>query len=215
MNKLIIFDLDGTVIDTICDLCDAMNNMLADFGFRQITIDQMKKNIGGSTREIVKLSIGQKVSEQILDKCVDVFTNYYISGGSPKTKPFENIKEVIANLKERGYNITALSNKPQNEIAPLYEKVLMPLGFDKVVGLSEKVIPKPNPSGALSLVKEFGACEQSAYFIGDGETDVLTAINANLNFIAVLWGNRDKEILSKYGAKVFAKEPTDLLDLIK
>ena len=215
MNKLIIFDLDGTVIDTINDLCDAMNFMLVDFGYKQISVEQMKKNIGGSTREIVRLSISQEITDQQLDRCVDVFTDYYIGGGSPKTKPFENIKEVIVDLKKRGYKIVALSNKPQYEINPLYDRVLKPLGFDKVVGLSESVLPKPNPSATLSLIKEFDATNKTTYFIGDGETDVMTAINAKVNCIAVLWGNRDKEFLSKYGAKVFAKEPFELLELIK
>lgn len=215
MQKLVVFDLDGTVIDTIEDLCDSMNIMLEKFNFRKINTKQMSEAVGGSTREIVRLSIGQKIPDELLDECTDFFAKNYIERRSPKTKPFEGIKEVILELKARGYKITALSNKPQVEIDPIYDRILKPLGFDKVVGLSEKVVPKPDPSGALLLVKEFGASQETTYFIGDGETDVMTAVNANLNCIAVLWGNRDKEFLSNYGAKVFANKPSELLDLIK
>lgn len=215
MNKLVIFDLDGTVLDTIEDICDAMNLMLEKFGFKKINVDKMKKALGGSSREIVRLSIEREISEDLLTECENFYTKKYIEGGSPKTKPFDGIKEVICELKERGYNVVALSNKPDYEIVALADKVLLPLGFDRIVGLSEKIVPKPDPSGATSLVKEFNASKENTYLIGDGETDVMTAINADINCIAVLWGNRDKEFLSKYGAKVFAREPKELLELIK
>lgn len=215
MNKLAIFDLDGTVIDTIEDICDAMNKMHAKFGFRPIGVAEMKAALGGSSRDIVRLAIGQPISEDLLTECERYYTKQYIDGASPKTKPFEHIKGVIDQLKMRGYKIVALSNKPDYEIVALADRVLSPLGFDKIVGLSEKVAPKPNPDGALSLIKEFGASPESTYLIGDGETDVMTAVNAKVNCVAVLWGNRDKEFLAKYGATVFAQQPSDLLEILK
>ncbi len=214
MNKLVIFDLDGTVIDTVEDLCDSMNVMLEKYNFSKINVKQMSESIGGATKEIVRLCIGEKISEQLLDECTEYFVKRYIGGRSPKTKPFDGIKEVVFALKKRGYKITALSNKPQVEIEPIRDRLLVPLGFDKIVGLSESVVPKPNPSGALSLINEFGASKQTTYFVGDGETDVMTAINAGVNCVAVLWGNRDREFLASYGAKVFAEQPKDLLELI-
>lgn len=215
MQKLVIFDLDGTVIDTIEDICDAMNKMLIKYGFKTITTHQMKKAVGGSSRDIVRLAIGEKISDELLDECEAYYTQTYVDGGSPKTKPFEGMMEVILALKERGYKITALSNKPQLEIDPIYDRVLKPLGFDRVVGLSEKVVPKPNPSGAKFLMQEYNASPETTYLVGDGETDVMTAKNANVNCVAVLWGNRDKEYLSRYGAEFFANQPFELLNLIK
>lgn len=215
MKKLVIFDLDGTAIDTIEDICDAMNKMAKHYGFNKVSVDQMKKALGGSSREITRLAIGKKIPDQLLDECEAYYTREYIAGGSPKTKPFDKIKEVIAQLKNRGYKIVALSNKPDNEIVVLKERLLDPMGFDKVVGLSDKVAPKPDPTATLNLMQEFNVGKQDTYFVGDGETDVLTAINAGVNLVAVLWGNRNKEFLSNYGAKVFANNPLELLDIIK
>ncbi len=215
MKKAVIFDLDGTVIDTINDITDAMNEMTKKFGFRKVSVEVMKASLGGDTKDIVRLAIGEKISEELLDKCAECYATTYINSGSPKTEVFSGMSEVIKELKNRGYIILALSNKPDVEIAPLTDRLLKPLGFDKVVGLSEKVVPKPEPDGALSLLKEFNASAENSYFVGDGETDILTGINAKITPIAVLWGNRDKEFLQGYGAKIFAKTPEELLTLIK
>ena len=214
-NKAVIFDLDGTVIDTIYDITDAMNVMTEKFGFRKVSVDVMKASLGGDTKDIVRLAIGQVISEELLDKCAECYATTYINSGSPKTEVFKGMEKVIRELKERGYIILALSNKPDVEIAPLADRLLKPLGFDKVVGLSEKVVPKPKPDGALLLLKEFNASAGNSYFVGDGETDILTAINAKITPIAVLWGNRDKEFLKGYGAEIFARSPEELLNLIK
>ena len=125
------------------------------------------------------------------------------------------MEKVIKQLKNRGYKLFAVSNKPNFEIDAIYERVLAPLGLDAVIGLSEKVSPKPNPEGTLNLLKKFDVAIENAYFVGDGETDVMTALNAKINCIAVLWGNRNKDFLSKYGATVFANTPEELLSLIK
>ena len=215
MNKVVIFDLDGTVIDSIEDIADAMNSMLVHYGFEKISIDEMKSALGGSSMDIVRCSIKKEIPNQLLVQCHDFYQHEYMSGGSPKTKPFKGIEKVITILKERGYKISALSNKPDTEIAIIFDRLLKPLGFDSVMGLSDKVEPKPNPSGALKILENFDANPETSYLVGDGETDVLTAINAKINSIGVLWGNRDKEFLSRYGAKVFAYTPEDLLELIK
>ena len=215
MNKAVLFDLDGTVMDSLLDLTDAMNAMLIKFGFNVITPEQMRAVLGAPSREIVRLSINKQISEQLLDECLDSYTEFYVGGKSPKTFVFDGIKNVIDQLKKRGFKIFAVTNKPVHEIEPIKERLLVPLGFDKVLGVTDGVEPKPNPKGTLNLLKEFDIKPENAYFVGDGETDVLTAINAKVNCIAVLWGNRDKEFLSKYGATTFAKNPEELLEIIK
>jgi len=215
MNKIVIFDLDGTLIDSIQDITDAMNKMLISNGFKAVSERQMKLNLGGSSREIVSLSIGEQISEERLTKCEREYTGYYIDAKSPKTRPFDGLREVLSELKARGYNLVALSNKPDYEIEPIFERVIAPLGLDMTVGLSDKVEPKPNPNGALNILKKFAVEKENAYFVGDGETDVMTAQNAGIECIAVLWGNRDRAFLEKFGAKNFAENPKQLLDLIK
>ncbi len=214
MEKVVIFDLDGTVIDTIYDITDAMNLTLINFGFPPITVEKMKSCVGGDSKEIIRQAIGKEISNDLLDKCVAFYTEKYVSNGSPKTKLFNGIDIVISDLKKRGYKICALSNKPDHEIAPLKETILKPLGFDMVVGVSEKVAPKPSTKGVEYILKTLNANKENSYLVGDGETDIITAIKSSLNCIGVLWGNRTREFLEKFGAKTFAKNPGELLKLI-
>ena len=215
VSKAVIFDLDGTVTDTVADILDAMNDMLVKFGFDTISEEQMKNNLGGSSEEIVALSIGKEIERGKLLECVDYYARTYIENNSPKTTVFNGVKEVVAELKNRGYKLAVLSNKPDVEIAPIFERIIKPLGFDLVVGLSDEVKPKPNPEATLNILKNWDVLPENAYFVGDGETDVITAINANIKVVSVLWGNRSREFLSRYGAKVFAEKPQDLLEIIK
>ncbi len=214
-KKAVIFDLDGTIIDTAEDIKDAMNFMLSKYGFETISVERMKECLGGDRQEIVRLSIGREISEELLNECAEVYAQKYIDSKSPKTKVFDGISEVIYELKKRGYYIIVLSNKPQVEMGPLNEKLLGKLNLDELVGLREDILPKPNPQGALNLLKKYNVDPKNAYFIGDGETDILTGINANITPIAVLWGNRNREFLSKIGAEIFAEKPEDLLEIIK
>lgn len=213
-NKVVLFDLDGTLIDSAQDITDAMNKMLSNRGFDKITIEEMRSFLGAHAKEIVRLSIKKEIPDSELDDCLIEYTNNYIGSGYPKTKPFDNIPEVLAVIKERGFRFGAVSNKPVEELVQL-QSLFESLGIEEVLGLSGEIPPKPNPYGARLIMEKLGGTEDTTYFVGDGETDVMTAINANMNCVAVLWGNRNQEFLEKYGATVFAKKPTDLLDIIK
>ena len=214
-NKAVLFDIDGTLLDTAEEITDAMNKMLVRRGFETVDAEQMKTFLGGSARDIVSLSIGREIDEDLLMECVAEYTDYFMKSNSAKIKPFDGIKEAIAALSERGYKIGALSNKPEYEVELIRESILKPLGIEFSYGSREGVTPKPDPQGAYIMLEEMGADIEHSYFVGDGETDVLTAINSGMNGIAVLWGNRSREFLSEYGATVFAEAPLDLLDIIK
>ena len=213
-NKVVLFDLDGTIIDSVLDITDAMNKMLLNHGYNEITIAEMQSFLGAHAKEIVRLSIKKEIPDSELEKCLEEYQKNYIGSGYPKTMPFDQIPEVLATIKERGYKFGAVSNKPVEELTPLKD-LFDRLGLEEVLGLSSEVPPKPNPYGARLIMEKLGGTEDTTYFVGDGETDVMTAINANMNCVAVLWGNRNQEFLEKYGATVFAKKPTDLLDIIK
>lgn len=214
-NKAVLFDIDGTLLDTAEEITDAMNKMLIRRGFETVTPEQMKTFLGGSARDIVSLSIGKEIDETLLMECVVEYTDNFMNSKSAKIKPFEGIKEAIAVLSERGYKIGALSNKPEYEVELIRESILVPLGVTFSYGERQGIAPKPDPQGAYIMLEEMGASAEDSYFIGDGETDVLTAINSKMNGIAVLWGNRSREFLAGYGATVFADRPEDLLDIIK
>ena len=214
-NKAILFDIDGTLLDTVEEITDAMNKMLVNRGFDTVTPEQMKSYLGGSARDIVSLSIGRDIDEKLLVDCVDEYTCFFMGNNSAKIRPFDGIRETISALSARGYKIGALSNKPEYEVELIRDTILKPLGVELSYGTRDGVAPKPDPQGAYIMLEEMGAAPESSYFVGDGETDVLTALNSKMNGVAVLWGNRSREFLSEYGATVFAESPEELLDIIQ
>ncbi len=214
MNKLVIFDLDGTLIDSLPDIYEQMNLSLKHFNYPLCTMGQIRQYIGNGARHLVKCSFGN-LTEQDLDQKLEYYNKIYTACGSPKTHVFEGMDKVIVVLKKMGYKLAILTNKPQMTTDKVYEKYLKQFGFDMVVGQSNNVKCKPDKTATLNILKELGVSEENAYFIGDGQTDIETAYNANIKHIAVLWGYRDKEQLEKVGANTFAYTPSDILDLIQ
>ena len=215
MNKLVIFDLDGTLIDSITDISDNINVMLDKFGYPKRTIDEIKQFVGNGARKIVERSLPSDISEEKIDECLAFYNDLYTNCGSPKTRLYEGMKETLLTLKERGYKLAILTNKPQETTNEVYKKYLSIYNFDMVVGQQVGKQIKPNPETTEEIIIKLGADKEQTYFIGDGETDIQTAINAKVKNIAVLWGFRTKEQLLSVGAKEFAVQPTQLLSIIK
>lgn len=214
MNKAVIFDLDGTLLHTLPDIFDHVNITLKHFGYPERTEKEVMAFIGCGARNLIKCSLPEGLSEERVSECHDYYNKAYTGSNSPKTKLFDGIKEVVKNLKERGYKVAILTNKPQETTDNVHQRYMSDMGFDKVVGQSKSVKVKPDPTAAQAILKEFGVEPNNCYFVGDGETDVLTSLNLKSKGIAVLWGYRSKEQLKEAGATVFANEPKDLISLI-
>ena len=214
MQKAVIFDLDGTLLDTLEDLTDSINEMLKYFGYRTVTKEHVRKIIGSGAKKLIADALPEKLSDEEFVKRLEVYNRIYNASGSPKTKLFDGIAEVVKELKNRGYKIAVLSNKPQPSTDKVYEKYLKDLPFDMVVGENPKFKCKPDPAGALYILEKFGVSPENAYMVGDGETDVLTALNAKTHGVCALWGNRTNEQLQAVGGTVFAENPIDLLKII-
>ncbi len=214
MNKLVIFDLDGTLIHSLPDILEQMNLTLEHFNYPLCTENQIRQYIGNGARHLVKCSFGN-LTEEDLDQKLAYYNKIYTACGSPKTHVFEGMDKVMLELKKMGYKLAILTNKPQITTDKVYQKYLKQFDFDMVVGQSNNVKCKPDKTATLNILKELGVSQENTYFIGDGETDIQTSYNANVKHIAVLWGYRDKEQLEKVGAKTFARLPLDILDIIK
>ena len=213
MNKTVIFDLDGTLLDTLTDILEQMNIALKHFGYPERSYNEMRAFIGNGARKLVERSFGD-LNEQTIQEKLDYYNKIYTVCGSPKTGLFAGIDKVLLNLKERGYKLAILTNKPQMTTDDVYKTYLEKFGFDKVVGQSGSVKCKPDKTATLNILKELDTLPENAYFVGDGETDIITAKNAGIKSIAVLWGYRDKEQLVEAGATTFAIQPQDLISLI-
>lgn len=215
MNKLVIFDLDGTLLDSITDISDNINVMLKKFGYPERKVEEIMQFVGNGARKIVERSLPFAVSEEELNERLAFYNDLYTNCGSPKTKVYDGMGETLIALKEKGYKIAILTNKPQETTNEVYKKYLSEYNFDIVVGQRAEKKTKPDPSTTFEIINALGASVDSTYFVGDGEADVEVAINAGVKGIAVLWGFRTKDQLLKVGAKEFVSTPSDLLKVIK
>lgn len=214
MNKAIIFDLDGTLIHSLEDIKDSLNVTLARYGHPLVDDCEAKKNIGNGARRLVKDSIKEKLTDAEIDERLAFYNDVYTQSGSPKTRLFDGVNKLLSTLKSKGYKLAILTNKPQATTDEVYKKYLSHYEFDCVIGQSSAFEKKPAPDGAIEIMKRLGVLPENTFFVGDGETDVLTAINSLTKGIAVLWGYRSKEQLIEAGAKTFVSTPEELADIL-
>lgn len=215
MAKLVVFDLDGTLIDSLLDIEVYINQMLKKYGYKERTYNELRLLIGDGAKNLVKNAIGQDISEELLQERLAFYNTNYTKSGSPKTKIYDGIKKVLVTLKNKGYKIAVLTNKPQETTDKIIEKYFDFVEFDAVIGSTSSRKRKPDKEETVKLMQRFNACNDDVYFVGDGEADFLTAQNACVKSISVLWGYRDREFLKSFGAKNFVNQPLELLNLIK
>ncbi len=214
MNKLIIFDLDGTLIDSLPDIAHNVNLALEKFGYKKREYSEIMNFIGNGARRLVKDCMGRGVTDGEVDECLKFYNELYTNSGSPKTGLFDGVAQMLKRVKQSGYKISILTNKPQITTDNVYDNYLKQFEFDMVVGQSDKIKCKPNKEGAEFIMKTLDVRPENCYFIGDGETDVLTAINAGVNAISVLWGYRSKAQLEEAGGKIFVQTPLEILSVL-
>ena len=214
MKSIIIFDMDGTILNTLGDLADSVNYALKLCGWPERGEDEIRKALGNGVKALIEKSVPQGASEEETLKCLEKFKAYYSKHMYVKTAPYPGIKELFKSLKERGCRLAVVSNKFDSavkELCGIYFKDV----FDIAIGESPEVRKKPAPDSVFKALKELKARKEDAVYIGDSEVDYNTALNSGLPCICVTWGFRDMSELEKLGAKVFAHTPAQILDLIE
>lgn len=214
MNKAVVFDLDGTLLDTVQDIHFSLNEVCQRCGYPQITLEHTIKAINTGARQLVKNCLPKEVEGQEFENAFNLYQTIYHNSGYVHTRPFQGIKEVLVACKKAGYKVCVCTNKQISATLQLCKQNFPDFNFDYILGIEDGIIPKPDPTATLNMLKKINVSPENAYFIGDGDTDVLTSINAQTKGISVLWGYRNKQELSNVGAKVFASEPLDLLKII-
>jgi len=213
----VIFDLDGTLLDTLRDLSDSGNSVLAARGFPTHSMDDYRTFIGTGMENLVRAIFpeGEKPeTEEQIAKVLAEYRGFYAKNWKNTTKPYPGIPELLDTLAGRGIPIGVLSNKAHDFTVKCVDEFLASWKWDSVLGQREGIARKPDPSGALEIAKTVGLAPENCYFIGDSDVDILTGKNAGMHAIGVAWGFRDVDELTAAGAESVLGTPDDLLRIL-
>ena len=214
MSKCIVFDLDGTIIDSFPDIFESLNKALEQSGFPAISFEKFFAIAGYGPRNLIKDSVDQPMTAEKFEQTVALYNDIYTNCGSPKTVLFEGMTEVLAELRKRGYMLAVRTNKAQVTTDGIAQRLLNDK-VDLVWGSIEGRQIKPYAQSVLPILEMYGAKPEETFMVGDMKADIDTANNAGMKFIGCLWGYGKQEDMKASGATVFAEKPADLLDLIK
>ena len=213
MVKAILFDLDGTLLDTLADIRETLNETLNAFGYSEITMEQTREYVGEGARKLVERALPKNVGAKEIDACLARFKAHYATCQNAKTVPYEGELAFLEHARAAGIKLAVVTNKPH---AATVEVVRQKLGegFDFVHGDSGDFPCKPDPSLTRFATLTMRVAPRECVFVGDGEPDVLTAKNAGMRSISVLWGYRTREQLESVGAKEFVSSYEELGEIL-
>lgn len=212
--KGIIFDLDGTLLDTLDDLSNSVNEALKSFDFPTHKKESYKKKIGRGFRDLICKSMPAETKENIVDEGLQIFLQHYEKSYMNETKPYGGITNVLEMLQNRGVKIAVNSNKRNDYTVALIKKNFPKIDFIDCFGEREGIPKKPDPTSALELRNLMALKSNEIIYVGDSKTDILTAKNANMDSIGVLWGFRDEVELTAHQATYIARTPKDIEAII-
>ena len=211
----VIFDLDGTLLDTLCDLSDSMNNVLEKHCFPVHDYESYKYKLGGGVEYLVKRALPESINdEETIENIITEFRSEYAKNWKNNTRPYDGIIDMINSLRSLEYKIAVLSNKPHDFTELCVREFLPYEKFDVVLGHKTGKTLKPNPGGAIEIAEKFNVVKDRILYLGDTNVDMKTAVAAGMYPVGVLWGFRTEKELLENGAKVLLKNPGELLDII-
>ena len=226
--EIIIFDLDGTLLDTLEDLADSSNLALKKAGLQALPIEEFKQHIGSGARNLIASAIAssktsisgsrirpEEIEDSFVDRILTEYRKIYAADWAKKTKPYPGVKEMLRLLKIKGIKLAVLSNKPDDFTTLMVEHYFDKTTFDRVYGLKDPWPPKPDPALALNICRQINADPQKTALIGDSGSDMETAVNAGLLPWGVTWGFRSKEELLNGGASKLFYSAVEIAEFVK
>lgn len=207
-----IFDLDGTLLDTLGDLAASVNYALRSHGMPEHSLDDVRRFVGNGVRRLMERAIPEGAANPLFDETFATFRQHYMAHSLDTTRPYDGIPETLAELRRRGFHIAVVSNKMMAATVGLCRH-FFPDTVEVAIGEheAEGIRKKPAPDTVFAALRQLGVGKERAVYVGDSDVDIQTAANADIPCISVLWGFRDKDFLIQHGAKTFVSAPQELL----
>lgn len=217
MYKVCIFDLDGTLTDTLDSLYVSVNGTLKELGLPRITKEECRQFVGNGARVLMEkslLAVGEKDLLR-LDEAMQIYGRIFDANCTYHVVPYEGITELLSSMKRQGMKLAVLSNKPHRQTVHVVEEIFGKRTFAQIMGQQEGIARKPDPGSALKIAKELGAEPCECVYVGDSEVDIATGRAARMKTIGVTWGFRTRGVLLEAGAEMVAGSPEEIMKLIK
>ncbi|GAA4186266.1 HAD family hydrolase [Sphingobacterium ginsenosidimutans] len=213
--KLIIFDLDGTLLDTLQDLGDSCNAILQRFGYPIHQLPAYKKFVGNGVQKLIERALPEHArTPEIITTLLTAFKTYYEEQTISHTRPYAGIVSLLQTLKSSGYLISVASNKYHEAVIPLMKKYFPMISFDLILGHRTGHPAKPDPEIVWDTLQTLGIAKENCYYVGDSSIDMDTANNAGVTAIGVTWGFRDENELRQHAAQHIIHVPQELLNIV-
>ena len=213
--QAIIFDLDGTLLDTLSDIGDSVNLMLAEYGFSGHTPDDYRRFIGNGIQMLVTRALPiEGRSEELVTACVHRARELYWENWNRKTRPYDGITDLLDQLKAKGLPLAVLSNKPHDFTVRYVNAYFDQWDFKVVMGQNDHFPVKPDPASALEIARQIDLAPDSFIFVGDSAVDMKTAVAAGMHAVGAAWGFRGPKELRENGCQTLAENPADILRLL-
>jgi phosphoglycolate phosphatase len=218
MNRIdtVIFDLDGTLLDTLEDLTDSVNFAMEQYGLPVHSMEEVRRFVGNGVAKLIQRAIPQGIENPRYEQILDTFKQHYALHCEDKTQAYDGILDMLAQLKTRGFRLAVVSNKFDGAVKKLIRQYFGQY-ISVAIGESADVQKKPAPDTVYQALKELCADAESAVYVGDSEVDLTTAVNANMPCVSVTWGFRTRQQLLDAGAKKehMITTPQELLPLLE
>lgn len=210
----VIFDLDGTLLNTLEDLADAVNHVMRENGYPQRTLDEVRRFVGNGIRRLMEQAVPEYVSGEAFERVFEEFKNFYTEHCQIKTRAYEGIMPLLEELHGKGYAMAIVSNKNHGAVSELND-IYFQKYIQVAIGQKDGIRKKPAPDTVLQALKELGKCADSAIYVGDSEVDFATAQNSGMDCALVTWGFRTVEELKECKPEVWIHKPEELLSFLE
>lgn len=209
----VIFDLDGTLLNTLEDIADSTNYALRKCGFPERTIEEVNSFIGNGTNHLIANAVPTATPKEKLEECTRIYRNHYSSNSDNKTAPYPGILEILSQLKDNNYKLAVVSNKFDSAVKELCKKYFKDY-LEIAIGESPLIQRKPAPDTLFEAMKQLGASKEECIYVGDSDVDVKTAHNAGIPCIGVAWGFRGRSLLEAEGADYIIDTPEEIFEAL-